>query len=91
MTNSTIIRDAAKNSTYTQGVFREVLDAVEVELKKAVSSGEEVKVLDVTFKPVVVPEHAARNPRTGESVTVPEHYRFSTKFSSDWKRLAKSE
>lgn len=68
------------------------LDAFKEAVLDAMSEGEEVYIGGfLRFWVEEIPEHKARNPRTGETVTVPTRGRVKVRILSDLKDSARGE
>ena len=81
-----LVRDLAKRSGYVQADVTTVLDALESIIVEQVHAGEEVKLFQgVTFKGEHKPEHEARNPQTGATVTVPGKMTCKVKLTNTFK------
>ena len=74
MDKSEVINNIAQKSGLTKKASRKALDATLATIREAILNGENVKLIGFgTFKPSKRKERIGRNPRTGETVTIPEH------------------
>ena len=89
MTSSKFIKMVAANTNYSQKAIHEMLDAVEAVMVEALKSGESFKIMDINMGTADVGERTARNPQTGEAVTVPAHKRVTLKASKGLKDACK--
>lgn len=83
MTTPDFIRDVAVESGIRMTDVRAVTVAIESVIRKYLSNGEKFKLSDVIFDVKDVAERTARNPSTGEKVTVPAHKKISIKAASN--------
>lgn len=86
MTTPSFIRDVAAESGVRITDARCVVQAIEVVMRKYLSSGEKFKLADVSFEAKEVPAHEARNPSTGETITVEAHKKVVAKVASNLAR-----
>lgn len=89
MTSSSTVKMIANNTDYTQKDIKAFLTAAEPVLLEALKAGESFKIMDVTISLADVAERTARNPQTGEMVTVPAHKKVSFKPSRALKEAVK--
>lgn len=88
ISNADFIRSLANKTGYRQKDVKEVLEAAQEELIENMKEGNATKVFSwLTIEPVDKAESVARNPRTGEQVTVPARRVAKAKFSSVVKTL----
>lgn len=89
MTSKVIIKAVADSIGKTQKETKAFFDAAEVAVKTSVKSGEKVKAMDVTFSVKDVAARTGRNPKTGETLSIPATKKVATKLSKDFKETVK--
>lgn len=86
MTKKDFIKKVAEVANFRQVNVNEVFDAAEKVLIDTVKSGESVNVFRwFKVETEIKPERTCRNPKTGESVVVPEHRGVKGKFTKAFK------
>lgn len=86
MTTPDFIRDVAAESGVRIADARTVAQAIETVMRKYLSEGRKFKLADVVFDVRDVGEREARNPSTGETITVPAHKKLVIKAASNLAR-----
>ena len=73
MNKTEFVKAVGKNGGITYKTVKEVLDSIEDVLIDTVSNGEDVVMFNgIRFKSATQGERTCRNPKTGETVVVPE-------------------
>lgn len=83
---SKFVKDVSKYTGFTQKNIREVLEACEATMIEHLKKDESVKVMPTVSISTGI--HSARkgyNPRTGESIEIPESKMLKAKFSASLK------
>ncbi len=81
------IKEISADTGYTQGDITRVFESIETNVIKNIKEGNSVKLFSgIVFYPKFVEEHIGRNPRTGETITIPEKILFKTKISEVFKK-----
>lgn len=82
MTRAELVKEIATSTGFTQKDVKQVMDAMEVVVQKTMRD-DEVKIMNgVTLSAAFKEAHTARNPRTGETVTVEGKYSPKCKFGT---------
>ena len=82
MTRAELVKEIATKTGFTQKDVKQVMDAME-EVTMATMRNDEVKLMNgVTLYASFKDQHEARNPRTGETVTVEGKYSPKCKFGT---------
>ena len=72
MTKREIVNKIAKKSGLTQELVKEVIEELLVELEEALIRGERIEIRNFgIFKTKITKPRIARNPQTGESISLP--------------------
>ena len=80
MTKREIVNKIAKRLGLTQELVKEVVEELLVELEEALSSGERIEIRNFgIFKTKITKPRIARNPQTGESISLPARRKVSFK------------
>lgn len=88
MNKTEFIRAIGKESGISQRVVRDVLNAEESVLYNTIGSGEDVVMFNgLKFRCVEQAERNARNPRTGETIVVPQKKNIKMKASKRIKDI----
>lgn len=87
-----LIKKVAKDTGFTQEESRKVINSFIKNINDAIFFGMNVKIAEfANFEIKVSPEQKKRNPKTGESVIVPKHYRCKATISHTLKNKLKSK
>lgn len=82
MTRAELVKEIATKTGFTQKDVKQVMDALE-DVTMTTMPKEEVKIMNgVTLSAAFKEAHTARNPRTGETVTVEGKYSPKCKFGT---------
>lgn len=82
-------KEADKRVKYTQAQVKEIVDVLQDVIYEGIRDEEGVKVIDgLKLTRTFVEAKEGRNPQTGDSLIVPEHYRLSAKFGKAFKEAA---
>jgi len=88
MTQAEFVKAVAEKTGLTQKDVKRVINAMADVIVDVVKEGDTVKLADIgTFKMKEVPEKKARNPKTGEEITVPAHKKLVFKVSKKYKKI----
>ncbi|SDW97222.1 DNA-binding protein HU-beta [Alicyclobacillus hesperidum] len=91
MNKSELARHAAQKSGLTLKQGEEVVNAIFDTIAEALESGEKVQILGFgTFEVKDRAERTARNPRTGETIVVPQRRATTFKAGADLKQAVQS-
>ena len=90
MNKQELVRTMAEKSELTQGDVKKVLEAFQETVLEALQAGDKVQLVGFgSFEVVETAERKARNPQTGEEITVPAGVRPKFKFSKNAKEFIK--
>jgi len=80
MTKREIVNKIAKRLGLTQELVKEVAEELLVELEKALIRGERIEIRNFgIFKTKITKPRIARNPQTGESISLPARRKVTFK------------
>lgn len=83
MTTKEMLVAISEKTGFSQKDIKRVIDTMKEVVVDRVSAKDEVKICNgITFCGVEKPAHEARNPRTGETVSVPAKVQFKTKIGA---------
>lgn len=75
---------------FTQDEIDVIYKAMGDVVIEALKAGEKVEVVKgLKVETVEIPEHEAKNPKTGESVVVPAHMRAKARFTEKFKNAVR--
>jgi len=89
MTNVEFRKAVAAEANMSIANTKIVLDALETAMHKWLEDGKAFKVADVLFDVKDVPAHEARNPSTGEKISIPASRKVVVKASKTLKDIVK--
>jgi DNA-binding protein HU-beta len=92
MDKRTLIKKVAEQTGFTQSDTRTIINSFISNVNEALFFGMDVKISEfANFELKVSPEQNKRNPRTGEQVIVPKHYRCKVSISKTLKDKLKTK
>ncbi len=92
MTQKEFIRQICIDTGLSKEIVNKVFNSSIDTLKDNIRQGIDIKIKDfATFKKEVRKEQVRRNPKTGESVTVPKHYYLKINISKVFKDELKEQ
>ena len=88
MTKREIVNKIAKKSGLTQELVKEVVEELLVELEEALIRGERIEIRNFgIFKTKITKPRIARNPQTGETLSLPARRKVTFKPGKFLKRI----
>ena len=88
MTKREIVNKIAKKSGLTQELVKEVIEELLVELEEALIRGERIEIRNFgIFKTKITKPRIARNPQTGESISLPARRKVAFKPGKFLKKI----
>ena len=88
MTKREIVNKIAKTLGLTQELVKEVVEGLLAELEEALIRGERIEIRNFgIFKTKITKPRIARNPQTGESISLPARRKVSFKPGKLLKRI----
>lgn len=90
MTDKSFLKEVSKESGYSIKELKQVLDAVEIQLKKRmIEEDGQIKILDFIVSSVTIPPRTVRDPHINSTIEIGERKRIKVKLRNDWKMLQK--
>lgn len=92
MTKNELAKEVAVSEKLHLSTTFQAVDGILRVIKQTLAKGEPVIIRGFgTFQPIKVAEHAARNPRTSEPITIPAHKSVRFRVSKDLVRSLNTE
>lgn len=91
LTKDEFVERLSKKTLITKTDCRKFLDALDEMVRGCLADDEAVKLGFVTLEPKAVPDKQAKNPKTGEAITVPAHRAVRVIVSSSLKASLKGK
>lgn len=92
MRKADIVDIVAKEVGLTKFETEAVIDGFIKTVINVIADGKHIEIRGFgTFKPKLKKQRIGRNPKTGETVTIPEHYEPSFKVSKKFKEIITKE
>ena len=90
MTRKDFIKLVADETGYTQKATKEFLEALQDIVYREMKNGNEIKIFDsITLYAKDTAEKIGRNPKTGETIVLPQHLSPKAKFGTGIRRYLK--